>query len=134
MVKDNKIVTQDWKDYSSIVDSIMDSLNYELNLEKIELISSTMNITKVTHYDVELEFGLISLPIDDSDEAIDINIFLTCGYKNSMQICLYSSYLETDIYKTTSKEFLYPDIRELVAKILHDPIDQTLHNNKEIQW
>jgi hypothetical protein len=127
MVKDNKIVTTDWQDYSSIVDSIMDSLNYELNLTKIELISSAMKMTQVTHYNVRLEFGSIELPIHNNDEAIDISIHYIQTqneYKDNMQICLYSSYLETDIYKTTLKEFLYPDIRELVAKILHDPIDQ----------
>jgi hypothetical protein len=134
MVKDNKIVTQNWQDYNALVDSIMHKIDYESNLTKMELISSTMDMVKATHYDVELKFGYMELPKGDNNEAIDLNIY--CMYRdgNRIKVCLYSSYLDINACQTTSKEFLYPDIRELVAKILHDPIDQTLHNNKEIQW
>jgi hypothetical protein len=134
MVKDNKIVTQDWQDYNSIVDSIMDNMDYESNLNKIELISRTMDIAKATYYDVELKFGSIELLKGDNDEVVDIDIYFMCGDGNRMKVCLYSSYLDINTCNATSKENLYQDMRELITKILNDPIDQTLHNNKEIQW
>jgi hypothetical protein len=126
MLIDEKIVTEDWKDYNGIVDSIMDKMDYESNLAKIELISNTMDMVKVTEYNFELEFGYIELPKGNNEEEIDISIYVVCEDGNRIKVCLYSSYLYiNEIKNVFSQEDLYQDMRELITTILNDPIDQT---------
>jgi hypothetical protein len=128
MLIDDKIITENWTDYNALVDSIMHKMDYESNLTKIELIYSAMNITKATYYDVELSFGYMELSKGNNEEIIDLNMYCMCRGKGVIQICLYSSYLDINENDTTSKELLYQDMRELITKILNDPIDQTLYN------
>jgi hypothetical protein len=126
MLEYDKIVTQNWKDYNALVDSIMHKMDYESNLTKIELISSTMNIAKATYYDVELSFGYMELSRGNNEETIDLNMYCMCRGKGVIQICLYSSYLDINENDTTSKENLYQDMRNIITRILNEPIDKTL--------
>jgi hypothetical protein len=67
MIKDNKIVTANWEDYNNVVDTIVDSMNYDLITTKIELISSTMKIAEIMSYDIKIKFGSINIPRGNDD-------------------------------------------------------------------
>jgi hypothetical protein len=125
MIVNNEIVIQDPNEYNKIFYEIINKLNCSSVVDKIESIYSFINTIEVLNYEFSIDFEDVIInfadvePSEDyEDEILDITLICTLNDLKTINLYLYSYYLEvTNVCIVSSKEDLCKDIRELISKL-----------------
>jgi hypothetical protein len=117
-IANNKIVAPTWNYYNELVDSIMNQMGYSTAVTKLNLLSSSLQVTSAREFSIELDIGNVEFHVNN--EVLDITMYVILS-NEGVSVYINSNYLDVVHSTLSSLSTLYEDMRELITMLISCP-------------